>query len=122
MSHQMKVCAAALASLASAWITASVLPTVQSAPLKVAAALLPAPFFILLLRALRDSLRQLDEMERGIHLETLATAFGGTIIFTFVYGYLQKAGLLELRPWDDVWLVAGPIYALAYVVTKRRYR
>jgi hypothetical protein len=62
----------------------------------------------------------LDELQRRIHLEAIAFAFGGTAIVTFGYGFLENAGLPHLS-WHYVWPFMTFLWAIGLLIANRRY-
>ena len=82
-------------------------------PARLAAALLPVPFFLVFIAAELRWLRESDEFHRAVILESLAMAFPGGIVLAVLVEALQKAGFLagwgigELWPWMALlWLPA----------------
>lgn len=84
----------------------------------VAVAPMAAALFIpvALVRLLRD----IDELQRRIHLEALAIGFAGGSLLTFSYGFLQVAGAPQLS-WFFVWPVYATCWMAGSLVTSRRY-
>ena len=78
----------------------------------LAFALLPVPFFALLIYAYVRGVRGMDELERRIQLEALAFAFPIAILVAFTAGLLDLAGFHGAQNWDlpRLW----PILLLAY--------
>lgn len=85
-------------------------------------ALVPVPFFaLMLLFMVRDS-RRLDEMMRKVQLEALAVAFGGTALVVLLLGQLQRAEVLGEENLGVVVAVMAGSYLLGYLMALRRYR
>ncbi len=97
-----------------------VIPQVQSAPLRIIVALLPVipvPFGILSLLAY---LRQLDELQRRIHLEAFGFSLGMTGMTTFTLGFLENAGVPSL---NIIWVFPMMIafWGVGQIIARRRY-
>jgi hypothetical protein len=99
----------------------------RAAPGSLAAlglALLPVPFFALLIHACVRGVRGLDELARRIQLEALAFAFPVAILVVFTVGLLDLAGFHGTNDWDPPRL--WPLLLLPYwggiVRASRRYR
>jgi hypothetical protein len=90
---------------------------------RVAAALAPIPFFAAFLIRLINAIRQLDELERQIHLEALAVAFPVGILLLMTLGLLQRAITLPFEDWSygHVWPMMVLFYFIGLVVARRRY-
>jgi hypothetical protein len=73
--------------------------------------------------AIHRAVRQLDELQRRIHLDAMTGAFVGTAFVALVVGQLQHAhiGLPELN-WAFLWPVQVVLWAAAYVLASRRYQ
>jgi hypothetical protein len=65
--------------------------------------------------------RAMDELQLRIQLESLAFGFAAAAVTTFSYGFLQNAGLPEVR-WVWVWPVMAVCWILGQLVARRRYR
>lgn len=65
-------------------------------------------------------IRRLDELQRRIQLEALATAFAGTALLSLGYGFLEGAGLPKLSMFA-VWSVMGTLWAAASILFSRSY-
>ena len=89
---------------------------------RVFVALLPTPFFLLLLVAMLRQTRQLDELSRQVQLEAVAITAMASAAATFLVGYLQRVDVLAVRTWDDVWLAMAVIYLGAWTWAARKYR
>jgi hypothetical protein len=66
-------------------------------------------------------MRYLDELQRQIQFESLAVAFGVTGAAIQGWGFFEKAGLprFEWGLWG--WPFMAVVWAIAFVVVKRRY-
>jgi hypothetical protein len=87
-------------------------------------ALLPVPFFALLIHACVRGVRGLDELARRIQLEALAFAFPVAILVVFTVGLLDLAGFHGTNDWDPprLWPLLLLPYWLGIVLANRRYR
>jgi hypothetical protein len=63
-------------------------------------ALLPVPFFALLIYGYVRSVRTMDELGRRIQLEALAFAFPIALLVAFTAGLLDLAGFHGAQNWD----------------------
>jgi hypothetical protein len=90
---------------------------------RVAAALAPIPFFAACLVRMITGIRQLDELERRIHLEALAVAFPLGIVLLMTLGLLQRAVTLKFDDWSygHVWPLMFTFYFLGLAFARRRY-
>ena len=113
--------AAMLAYVALLFISIVALDHVTSLVWRVPIALVPmVPAFFVLVAFVRF-LGRVDEMQRLIHLEALAFAFGGTALLTFSYGFLQNAGFPSLS-WFCVWPLMAVLWVIGQAWATRRYR
>lgn len=106
--------------VAGVWLSRHLGP--DGGAIRVAAALLPLPFLVWLISTILRYARELDELERRLHLDALVIAAGGTTVLTLVIGSLQHAGLLGRWSWDGVWLVLIACYLVGFAIAARRYR
>lgn len=89
----------------------------------LAFALLPVPFFALLIYAYVRAVRSMDELGRRIQLEGLAFAFPIALLIVLTAGLLDLAGFHGSQDWDlpRLW----PLMLLPYwggiVLAHRRY-
>ncbi len=92
--------------------------------LRVSVALLPIPFFVLFLLVFIRTIRSMDELERRIHLESLAVAFPLVMVLLMVLGLLQRAIELPFEDWSyaHVWAYLPLFYLVGLAIAKRRYR
>jgi hypothetical protein len=92
-------------------------------PLRIVLALLPVVPLGALAWAIHRAIRELDELQRRIHLDAMTGAFVGTAFGALVVGQLQHAniGVPELN-WAFLWPVQVVLWAAAYVLASRRYQ
>jgi hypothetical protein len=97
--------------------------TIPSAPLRVAIALLPAPFFIYYLWTWMKGVSEMDELERRIELEALGFAFPAAAVFFMTIGLLDLAITLSPDDWSlhQVWLMLPLFYYAGLWRAKKRY-
>lgn len=78
------------------------------------------PAFFALLAFVR-ALGRMDELQRRIHLDAIALAFGATAILTFTYGFLENVGFPAIS-W--IWIVPDMaiLYGLGAAYSSWRYR
>ena len=92
--------------------------------LRVAIAVLPAVMVLLSLRSIMRYVRDSDEMQRRIELESIAIAAGFTSAAFLTAGFLQSAQLIAV-PAAKAMLMVFPCvcvaYGLAKAVIARRY-
>lgn len=90
---------------------------------RVSAALAPVPFFAWVLYEIVRSVRQLDELQRRIHLEALAIAYPLLLTLLMLLGLLELAIPLNREDWSyrHVWQMQGIIYLIGLFVAYRRY-
>ena len=97
--------------------------TIPSTPLRIAIALLPAPFFIYYLWTWMKGVSEMDELERRIELEALGFAFPSAVVFLMTIGLLDIA--VTLPPEDfslhHVWLMLPLFYYAGLWRAKKRY-
>jgi hypothetical protein len=89
----------------------------------VIAAILPVPFFAWVLYEILRSSRQLDEMQRRMHLEALAFAYPLLLTLLMLLGLLELAVPLDPDNWSyrHVWQMQGIIYLAGLILAYRRY-
>ena len=100
------------------------LASVDTTWLRVAVAVLPAIMVLLALRAIMRYVRDSDEMQRRIELESIALAAGFTSAAFLTAGFLQSAKLLAVQGSTAMLMVFPAIclaYGLAKLVIARRY-
>ena len=92
-----------------------------SEPLRIGLGLLPIVPGIALVLAFVFAVRGLDEMQKQIYLQAAAITFCATLVLTFVFGGLQRAGIYTAS-WDDIGNNMLLIWVVAYVYSLWRYR
>jgi hypothetical protein len=90
---------------------------------RVALALSPVPLFGWVTFEIVRAARQLDEMQRRIHLEALAIAYPVVIILIMTLGLVELAVPLDEDNWSyrHVWQMQGLVYLLSLLIAQRRY-
>jgi hypothetical protein len=90
---------------------------------RVTAAIVPVPVFAWVLYEILRSSRQLDEMQRRMHLEALAFAYPLLLTLLMLLGLLELAIPLDPDNWSyrHVWQMQGIIYLLGLILAYRRY-
>lgn len=88
---------------------------------RVPMALAPVVPAIFMVWAFVRFLGRIDELQRRIHFEALALAFGGTALLTFSYGFLENAGFPHL---SMIWVLPlmAALWGLSAALASRRYR
>ncbi|GHH60427.1 hypothetical protein [[Pseudomonas] boreopolis] len=81
--------------------------------LRVVVALLPALLVVLAIRAVARFMRDADEMQRRIELESVAIAAGGVAAVYMAGGFLQSAGLIAI-PASVAMLWVFPMLCVGY--------
>lgn len=91
--------------------------------IRVVVALAPTPIAAFALVTIVRGARALDEMQRRIQLEALATAFVLTLLFLMTLGLLQRAVTLAFEDWSyaHVWAMLPTLYFVGLIFAKRRY-
>lgn len=92
--------------------------------LRVTVALIPVlPFALFLLLFIRG-IREMDELQRRIHLEALAVAFPLTMLLLQTLGLLERAIPLPFEDWSyaHVWAYLPLFYFLGLALATRRYQ
>jgi hypothetical protein len=108
--------AAALGMASSILVRAATLPVSA----RFALALLPAPALIGAALAARRIARGLDELERRVQLEALATAFCVAGIAFLLYTQFQVAGMLGPEDWIMPWVAIWGGYLVGLGSARRR--
>lgn len=103
---------------ASSWFFQSV---VLSPALRILLALLPLIPGGLFLFYLVKGLRGFDELQQRIYTETATMTFIVTILLTFLFGSLQRAGLYTAK-WDDIGNTMMFVWICIYLLNEWRYR
>jgi hypothetical protein len=90
---------------------------------RVAAALAPVPLAAVALVLIVRGARDLDELERRIQLEALATAFLLAVLFLMTLGLLQRAVTLKFEDWSyaHVWAMLPTLYFAGLAFARKRY-
>jgi hypothetical protein len=103
---------------ASSWLfqSATLSPT-----LRILLALLPLIPGGLFLFYLVKGLRGFDELQQRIYAETATMTFIVTVLLTFLFGSLQRAGLYTAG-WDDIGNAMMFIWICIYLLNEWRYR
>jgi hypothetical protein len=100
------------------------LASVEIAWLRAVVAVLPAVLVLLALRSIMRYVRDSDEMQRRIELESIAIAAGFTSAAFLTAGFLQSAKLIAVQSTSAMLMVFPSIclaYGLAKIVIARRY-
>lgn len=108
----------------AAWVVARALLESQADTwLRVTAALAPTPLAGMALLYIVRGARDLDELERRIQLEALATAFVLAVLLIMTLGLMELAIPLNRDDWSyrHVWAMLPPLYFLGLVFARRRY-
>jgi hypothetical protein len=88
---------------------------------RIILALLPLIPGSLFLFYLVKGIRGLDELQQRIYTETATLTFIVTILLTFLFGSLQRAGLYTAK-WDDIGNTMMFVWVCMYLLTDWRYR
>jgi hypothetical protein len=91
-------------------------------PLRLAATVVLAASFALLVWAEVRVISSQDEFTRSVHALALAIAFPCSVVAVFTLGYLRAEGLLAGADPRDLPLVMIAVYALGLALAWRRYR
>ena len=93
-----------------------------SAPVRLALALVPVAAFTFCMILELRLLRQCDELQQRILLETLAISFPGLAIAIITCEYLRKAGFISYLKPDHVLMMMIVLFFVGFFVARRRYR
>ena len=108
-----------------AWIGARIVLEIPDAPAwaRISAALAPTPLAAAALLAILRGARELDELERRIQLEALATAFVLAVLLIMTLGLMDLAVTLNRDDWSyrHVWALLPMLYLAGLVFSRRRY-
>jgi hypothetical protein len=90
---------------------------------RVLAALAPTPLAGAALLTIVRGARELDELERRIQLEALATAFVLAVLLLMTLGLMELAVTLNRDDWSyrHVWAMLPMLYFWGLVLARRRY-
>jgi hypothetical protein len=108
------------------YLAARIVLTATTLPLwvRLSAALVPVPVFVILVLAFYRAIGCLDEFQRLIQLKALAFAFPASWVLVLTLGLLEKA--IRLPPEDlsyrHVWAMMPIFYFLGLWLAQRRYR
>jgi len=77
---------------------------------------------VLMILANRDLFNDFDELEKKIHLESMAITLGLAVIVGLIFSLVQKSGLFNFKP-DISYLVMfiGISYLVSFVINMRRF-
>ena len=91
---------------------------------RILVALLPLPFFLVMLLGLITEVRRMDEMHRRIQFEALAVAFPVTLVLIMTLGLVEVAQPLDARNWSfrHIWPFLVLAYSIGLAFAMRRYR
>ena len=108
-----------------AWIGARIVLESSAVPTwaRVLSALAPAPLAAAALLAILRGARDLDELERRIQLEALATAFVLAVLLIMTLGLMELAIELNRDDWSyrHVWAMLPMFYFAGIIFARRRY-
>lgn len=90
---------------------------------RIAIALIPVPLFAMFIWSFIRSVRDADELERRIHLETLAIAFPLGLLLLTTLGLVQRAVELNFQNWsfNHVWPMFAFFWLFGNVIARKRY-
>jgi hypothetical protein len=91
---------------------------------RIMIALVPVPFFVLLVITFIQGIRGMDELQKRIQLEALAIAFPVAVFLLTTLGLVQHAVELSLMDWSytHVGFMVVAIYFLSIGFVSGRYR
>ena len=89
---------------------------------RLALALLPLPFSLLMLAVYVRLVRQADEFQKKIFLESLAIAWPAAMILGMTFEYLQKAGFAMWMNVGRLWPLMAILWVPALFYSYWRYR
>jgi len=89
---------------------------------RLALALLPLPFSLIMLAVYVRLVRQADEFQKKIFLESLAIAWPAAMILGMTFEYLQKAGFAMWMDVGRLWPLMAVLWAPALFYSYWRYR
>ncbi|GAB3623321.1 hypothetical protein GCM10027418_14030 [Mariniluteicoccus endophyticus] len=89
-------------------------------PGRFAAVLLVIPSALVIVWALWRYVREADELQARMLVESLAIAFAAGSVLTFTWGMLQTVGAPDLS-WTFVMPVSMGAWAIATALVRRRY-
>lgn len=116
--QRMGAVTAVLALAAAAWILA----TDEGGPLAIVSLLLPVLAGVMMVATIMTAIRHMDELQRRIHLEALAMAFGALSLVAFMLIGLDEMGRpYAVRPGLFLLLIDG-LWLGGYLLAQRKYR
>jgi hypothetical protein len=89
---------------------------------RLALALLPLPFSLIMLAVYVRLVRQADEFQKRVFLESLAIAFPAAMILGMTFEYLQKAGFALWMDVGRLWPLMMLLWVPALFYAYWRYR
>ena len=89
---------------------------------RLALALLPLPFSLIMLAVYVRLVREADEFQKKIFLESLAIAWPAAMILGMTFEYLQKAGFAMWMDVGRLWPLMAILWAPALFYSYWRYR
>jgi hypothetical protein len=89
---------------------------------RLALAMLPLPFSLIMLAVYVRLVRQADEFQKKIFLESLAIAWPAAMILGMTFEYLQKAGFAMWMDVGRLWPLMAVLWAPALFYSYWRYR
>jgi hypothetical protein len=107
----------ALVLAGSVWL----LNSSRDAAWRIPVALAPVVPAVLMVLAFVREFGRMDELQQRIHSEGLAFGFGGALVTTFGYGFLEFVGFPHLN-WIFVWPVMMAFWGIGIARARRRYR
>ena len=98
--------------------------TMLPVAVRVAAALLPVPAFVMMILGFYRAIGALDEFQRLIQLKALAFAFPASWVLILTLGLLEKAIKPPAEDLSDrhLWVLMPIFYYLGLWIARRRYR
>ena len=108
--------------LAVVFITGWLFESVALSPaIRILLALLPLIPGSLFLFFLVKGIRGLDELQQRIYTEAATLTFIVTVLLTFLFGSLQRAGLYTAQ-WDDIGNTMMLVWICMYLISEWRFR
>ena len=89
---------------------------------RLALAMLPLPFSLIMLAVYVRLVREADEFQKKIFLESLAIAWPAAMILGMTFEYLQKAGFAMWMDVGRLWPVMAILWVPALFYSYWRYR
>lgn len=94
--------------------------TIPDSPWRFLVMTLPVPALVWIVVSVGRYVREADELQAKILLESLGIGFAGGSLITFTWGLMQAVGAPEVN-----WMIVFPVYAACWVagrlVAGRRY-